>query len=141
MVAASCGRRAVADLPPTQYLIMEVLAARARTGETLWTFPSNLAVPLRALEDLGLLSVMHGITSGSLRAQLTDAGREHSLKAGYFPPNGGLFADVAADVRTVLDQRQMHSHRVTGVWDSTGLRCAECAARRRLWNALEAVTR
>lgn len=78
------------DLPPTQYLVMEVLAARARSGDDLWTFPSNLAVPLRALEDAALINVMHGVAPGSLRASLTEAGRHHCLKPDYVPPNGGI---------------------------------------------------
>lgn len=77
---------AVDDLRPTQYLIMEVLAARARTGEQLWTFPSNLAAPLRSLEARGLVSVMHGIAPGSLRARLTEAGRNETLKGDYVTP-------------------------------------------------------
>lgn len=76
----------MADLPPTQYLVMEVLAARARTGESLWTFPSNLAVPLRALEERGLISVMHGIVQNTVRARLTDAGRAECLKGDYVTP-------------------------------------------------------
>jgi hypothetical protein len=76
----------MAELPPTQYLIMEVLAARARTGEQLWTFPSNLAVSLRALEDRGLISVMHGVAPGSLRASLTVIGRAETLKDDYETP-------------------------------------------------------
>lgn len=74
------------DLPPTQYLIMEVLAARVRTGEQLWTFPSSLAVPLRALEARGLISVMHGVAPGSLRARLTELGRAETLKDDYVTP-------------------------------------------------------
>ena len=74
------------NLPPTQYLVLEVLAARARTGEVLWTFPSHLAVPLRALEDRGLVSVMHGVAPGSLRARLTEIGKAHVLKGDYVSP-------------------------------------------------------
>lgn len=74
------------NLPPTQYLVMEVLAARARTGESLWTFPSNLAVPLRSLEQLGLVSVMHGVAPASLRARLTETGKSCVLKPDFVPP-------------------------------------------------------
>ena len=35
-------------LPPTQYLVMGVLAARARLGEPYWTFPSRLRPTMRA---------------------------------------------------------------------------------------------
>jgi len=41
-----------------------------------------------------------------------------------------------ADLRTVLDQRDMHCHMVPGRWDGTGRHCGECAARGRLWTAL-----
>jgi hypothetical protein len=78
------------DLPPAQYLVMEVLAARARTGDDLWPFPSNLSTALRSLEDAGLVTVMHGSVPRSLRARLTEAGRIHSLEPGYVPPNGGI---------------------------------------------------
>lgn len=86
----------MSDLSPTQYLVMEVLAARARTGETLWAFPSNLAVPLRALEELGLISVMHGGTPAALRARLTEAGREQTLKPDYVTPVVEIY-DTAFD--------------------------------------------
>lgn len=76
----------IVGLPPTQYLVLEVLAARARTGEYLWTFPSNLGPALRALESAGLISTMHGVAPASLRARLTDIGRSYVLKGDYVPP-------------------------------------------------------
>lgn len=36
------------------------------------------------------------------------------------------------DLRTVLNQRNLHAHRVPGRWDDNGRACAECAARARL---------
>jgi hypothetical protein len=78
------------DLPPTQYLVMEVLAARARTGDDLWPFPTSVKWALLALADAGLITVMHGNVPGSLRARLTEAGRKHSLKPDYAPPSGGI---------------------------------------------------
>lgn len=112
-----------ADLPPTQYLVMEVLAARARLGEELWPFPSILSVALRALEDAGLISVMHGNVPGSLRARLTEAGRKHSLRPGYAPPNGGIgllrsaltevaeFAEARAELAIGMDTIAAHARR------------------------------
>lgn len=76
----------IVNLPPTQYLVLEVLAARARTGEALWTFPSNLGPALRALEANGLITTMHGITAMSIRASLTDTGRGYTLKGDYVTP-------------------------------------------------------
>jgi hypothetical protein len=69
---------------------MEVLAARERTGETLWTFPSSLRHTLDALVRAGLIDVLNSPAPGSLRARLTEAGRKQCLKPDYVPPNGGI---------------------------------------------------
>ena len=52
-ITGTRGGEEVADvdtdsLPPTQYLVLEVLAARARLGEACWTFPSRLKPALNA---------------------------------------------------------------------------------------------
>lgn len=78
------------NLPPAQYLILEVLAARYRCGEHLWTFPSNLSRHLKALEAAGLIHVMHGDTAGTRRARLTDKGLAESLSTGYNVPTPTL---------------------------------------------------
>lgn len=75
-----------ADLPPTQYLVMEVLAARTRTGEPFWTFPSSLRHTLDALVRADLIDVLNSPAPASLRARFTAAGRKHSLKPDYVTP-------------------------------------------------------
>lgn len=84
------------ELPPTQYLIMEVLAARARCGEPLWTFPAVLRYQLDALVRDGLIDVLNSPAPGSLRARFTDAGRKVALKADYVPPVVEIY-DTAFD--------------------------------------------
>lgn len=73
-------------LPPTQYLILEVLAARERIGEPSWPFPSRLRSALAALQRLGLLHYDHHNTPKNLRARLTERGRAAALRAGYTVP-------------------------------------------------------
>jgi len=73
-------------LPPTQYLVLEVLAARHRLGENLWPFRSTLAPALRRLEQLGLVWTMHGSVENTVRAGLTEAGRDAVLSSTYIPP-------------------------------------------------------
>ncbi|HEY0696758.1 MAG TPA: hypothetical protein VGD43_03005, partial [Micromonospora sp.] len=53
----------VDGLPPTQYLILETLAARHRLGELLWTFPSGRAYRHAAdqLADAGLVGWKSGV--------------------------------------------------------------------------------
>lgn len=77
-------------LAPTQYLVMEVLAARARLGETLWTFPSNVSDAIQSLERKGLVQPMHGIEPKTVRASLTEAGKAAALSATYSAPSGGV---------------------------------------------------
>lgn len=55
---------------------MEVLAARDRLDDRWWPFPARLRPALTGLERLGLIQTMHGIIQGTIRADITDAGRE-----------------------------------------------------------------
>src|SRR5262249_51993619 len=73
-------------LPPTQYLVMEVLAARHRLGENAWTFPSRLRPALGALSGLGLLWWKWATIPDHCLAGLTDAGRSSALSPTYQPP-------------------------------------------------------
>lgn len=61
--------------PPTQHLVMEVLAARHRLGEAFWPFPQNCIRAIKALEEIGLVHIMkrHDVV-GWIRVRLTDKG-------------------------------------------------------------------
>lgn len=73
-------------LPPTQHLIMEVLAARYRLGEMLWTFPSRLRSQIEALGRAGLIGSKSGVVEHTMQAWLTDAGKRAALSDTYKPP-------------------------------------------------------
>lgn len=75
-----------AALPPTEELVLEVLAARHRLGEQLWTFKTGCGTALRSLQDKGLVEVFHSIVEGTVRARLTDDGRKLVLSGDYTPP-------------------------------------------------------
>lgn len=114
------------DLPPTQYLIMEVLAARFRLGEHLWSFTSELRRPLDSLLRAGLIDVLSSPAPGALRARLTDAGRKHVLKPGYVPP-------VVEVYDTAFDQIDRHLDDYRGAKAlRQGVQAAVDAARVRL---------
>lgn len=70
------------ELPPTQYLMMEVLAARYRLGENYWTFPSSHRRIADELESKGLVYQKSGRVERTILVWLTDAG-----KAGVLSPN------------------------------------------------------
>lgn len=74
-------------LPLTQYLILEVLAARLRTGEDVWIFirTRGMLSALSALSDAGYLTYQGDVT-GNFRAALTHYGRRMLLDEGYLPP-------------------------------------------------------
>jgi hypothetical protein len=71
---------------PTEALILEVLAARHRLGETLWPFDSRLAPQIRSLETKGLVWSTHGQVENTIRAELTVLGRAAVMGEGYEPP-------------------------------------------------------
>jgi len=75
------------ELPPTQYLILEVLAARARTSETLWTFPARLRSHIEQLADIGLIGWKAGVAPRTVMAWLTDAGKAATMSPPYVSPD------------------------------------------------------
>ena len=62
-------------LSGTQQLLLEVLAARHRLGESVWTFSTKTRKTAEKLKSMGLINVIHGITERTYRASLTDQGR------------------------------------------------------------------
>lgn len=71
-------------LSPTQYLVMEVLAARWRCGEKSWTFPVSLKRTLQKLNDNDWV---WWTNNGSfLTARLTGKGQRGMLHTNYTPP-------------------------------------------------------
>jgi len=61
------------EFTPTEELILDILVARYRLGETLWTFDSRNMPALRKLEARGLIETTSGVTENTVRALLTDA--------------------------------------------------------------------
>lgn len=73
-------------LPPTQYLILDVMQARSRMGESHWTFPQRLEPQARRLEQTGLVSLRSGPAQGAFEVWLTDAGRDLLLSKPWVSP-------------------------------------------------------
>ncbi|GGM52651.1 hypothetical protein ACFFX1_55430 [Dactylosporangium sucinum] len=84
-------------LPPTQYLILEILAARYRLGEHTWSFPSRLGAAGEALAALGLIVWTSHPAPDARRAWLTDAGKAAMLTGDYQPPDVVRQRDKAQD--------------------------------------------
>jgi len=81
--------------------VLEVLRARFRLGESLWTFSSSATKPLRSLEAKGLVQVMHGVVEGSVRASFTAEGKERFLS---FPYQSPILKKHADDIAKYLDE-------------------------------------
>lgn len=73
-------------LTPTEDLVMEVLAARYRLGEVVWTFSSHASKAIARLSSRGLVIEMGGVVEHSVRASLTDEGKAMYLSPTYCPP-------------------------------------------------------
>jgi hypothetical protein len=92
----------VDSLPPTQYLFLEVLAARHRLGEQHWTFAERCGPAARALERAGLVTLRSGPAPNAFEAKFTDAGRAATLSDDYTPPVLKPVEDVAGSLATTL---------------------------------------
>jgi hypothetical protein len=80
-------------ITPTQELLLEVLAARYRCGEQIWTFSKRFSGPLDDLASKGYVYAMHGVVGGTVRAGLTSDGKERVLFADYIPGGRTLWND------------------------------------------------
>jgi hypothetical protein len=77
----------VSELPPTQELILEVLAARWRLGESTWTFDKRLTPTVKQLAAAGLVGWKAGIIEKTILVWFTRAGATLTLSSTYTPPN------------------------------------------------------
>lgn len=95
-------------LPPVWQLVLELLAARARCGEEVWTISKRAArsAVLEAIETTtGLIGWKAGIVEGTNIAWLTDEGRRVMLSANYRPPALSSLDELRAEneaLRTAL---------------------------------------
>lgn len=95
-------------LPPTQDLVMEVLAARARTGEVEWSFATRHMGTIRRLAELGLVTWRAHNIYGHVYVRLTDAGRAEYLGDEYVPPilaNEDRIAQAIGDPGSIVGRR------------------------------------
>lgn len=74
------------QLPPVQYLILELLAARVRTGEQVWSFPDRLRPQLRKLAEAGLIGWQSSPAPGACHAWFLDPGRTLMLLDDFQTP-------------------------------------------------------
>lgn len=76
-------------LPPLQLMVLEVLAARYRLGEVLWTFTAHPITvrAIRALEAAGLVASMGGVVPRTIRASLTPSGVAAATSPTYRVPD------------------------------------------------------
>lgn len=73
-------------LPPTQNLMLELLAARHRLGHDAWPVPRKQRPIADQLAKLGLVNVdTHGAPN-AISVALTEAGKAVMLRDGYIPP-------------------------------------------------------
>lgn len=75
------------DLTGAEELFVEVLIARHRLGEEVWTFSIRELNVARRLKKKGYIETKAGITQGNFRAWLTDEARKVLVEdINYIPP-------------------------------------------------------
>lgn len=100
-----------AKLTPTETLILEVLTARYRMGEKLWTFDSNVKHSVETLSGKGWVIAMSGQVERTVRAALTEEAVGKLISYDYVPPiardNEELapaFYDIIAKAKRLRDE-------------------------------------
>lgn len=71
------------NLSVKETLIVEVLIARHRLGEVVWTFDERVHEQLNSLSDKGLVNWKHGVIGGTCLAWLSDLGKAVYLSSPY----------------------------------------------------------
>lgn len=104
-------------LTPTEDLILGVLAARYRLGETLWTFTSKVERSVESLAARGMVVAMSGVTEKTCRAYLTDEGKAYVLSATYRPPRP--LAPTAKDLAKAIARHRLPGTRWKDLADET----------------------
>ena len=94
-------------LPPTEYLILEVLAARVRLGERMWTFPAKVKPALDSLQKRGLIWTRSAPTPKDYQAHLTEAGTREAFGEDYSPPRT-VTHDQLADALSRITLHPVH---------------------------------
>ena len=73
-------------LPPTEYLMLEALAARWRLGESFWSFHARMLPIARRLERKGYVDWKWSIAENAIEVFLTEEGRAKCLSPTYTSP-------------------------------------------------------
>lgn len=73
-------------LSPTETLILELLIARFRLGELVWTLDSTVKKQVESLAVKGYVGQLNGIVPLTVRARLTDEAIAMFLTYDYVPP-------------------------------------------------------
>jgi hypothetical protein len=113
----------VDKLPAIQELVLEVLAARHRLGEQIWTLSRKQGVTkaLSVLEGLGLVGYDSGVVEGTWKAWLTAEGREAVFSPTYVPP-ASVQGKVEWQVRYVFVKGGPHDRILNFLDDEEGAR-------------------
>lgn len=77
----------IEKLPPMQGLILEVLVARRRLGETWWPFDAKITPQLHTLANKGMIEVRDGVFEHTRVAKITDATFAMCTESDYKPPD------------------------------------------------------
>lgn len=105
------------QLSPTMDLVLAVLTARHRLGDSLWTFDTGAQhAAITRLESMGLVTQMHGIVERTVRASLTDRGRDLVLLPGYVTSDQRRIAeleDLLGDVSLYIGWRYVTKQLTT----------------------------
>ena len=113
------------EFTPTEDLVLEVLIARWRLGELLWTFDSQASPAIEKLADKGWVTSMHGITENTVRATLTSKAVAKWLVYDYIPPIARGNEKLEKRFRKVVKQAKKAKKRLKAEHEAEQQRCQD----------------
>lgn len=102
----------VVGLTPTENLVLELLIARRRLGERIWTFDSTVRKQVESLAVKGYVGELHGIVPMTVRAMLTDEAIAMFLTYDYVPPIAAGNPELSAVFKTVTEEAEQIKRRL-----------------------------
>lgn len=98
-------------LTPTETLILELLIARFRLGERVWTLDSTVRKQVESLASKGYVGELNGIVPQTVRAMLTEEAIARYLSYDYVPPIAignpaliSVFKEVTAEAEVLKEK-------------------------------------
>lgn len=95
-------RDTLPGLTACQDVLVDLLVARSRLGESFWPISTRLNRTYKILEEKGYVEIMHGHVDGTVRLALTPQAKAKLIEnSAYVPP---IKLEARDEIATVIEK-------------------------------------